>query len=162
MTTIDQLPAAMRTVVTRPLFVLSVEVSGLHLAGGPAGAERRVGDLPGGTFIGERLSGTILPGGTDWQTMRGDDAILLDARILLRTDDDALIAMTYTGMRHAPPDIAARIALGQDVDPASYYFRIVPAFATSGPRYEWLNRIVAIGIGHRLAAGPVYSVFEIL
>jgi hypothetical protein len=162
MTMIDQLPAAMQTVRTRPLFVLSVEVSGLHLAGGPAGAERRVGDLPGGSFAGERLSGIVLPGGTDWQTMRSDDAILLDARILLRTDDDALIAMTYTGMRHAPPDIAARMTLGLDVDPASHYFRIAPTFATSAPRYEWLNRIVAIGIGHRLAAGPVYSVFEIL
>ena len=48
------------------------------------------------------------------------------------------------------------------VDPADYYFRIVPRFTTSAPRYEWLNRVIAIGIGQRLASGPVYSLFEIL
>jgi hypothetical protein len=162
MTASPQIPAFLRTVQTRPLFVANVAVSGLHAPGGPAGAERRVGDLSGGTFSGERLSGAILPGGTDWQTVRGDGAVLLDARVLLHTDDDALIAMTYSGIRHGPPDVIARIGRGEDVDPACYYFRIAPSFATSARRYEWLNRIVAIGIGHRLAAGPVYSVFEIL
>ncbi|MGH6694279.1 DUF3237 family protein [Sphingopyxis sp.] len=46
--------------------------------------------------------------------------------------------------------------------PADYYFRILPRFATSDPRYEWLNRILAVGIGHRLPEGPVYSVFAII
>jgi len=157
-----QIPALLQAVQTRPLFVMNVAVSGVHAPGGPPGAERRIGDLPGGSFEGERLSGAILPGGTDWQTVRSDGAVLLDARIVLRTDDDALIAMTYTGIRHGPQEIIARIGRGEDVDPASYYFRIVASFATSAPRYEWLNRITAIGIGHRLAAGPIYSVFEIL
>ncbi|HWU95703.1 MAG TPA: DUF3237 family protein, partial [Sphingomonas sp.] len=57
---------------TRPLFTLEVAVDGLHLAGGPPGGERRIGDLPSGHFTGERLSGVVLPGGTDWQTLRGD------------------------------------------------------------------------------------------
>ena len=156
------IPECLETVQTRPLFVTRVAVSAIHTPGGPTGAERRGGDVSGGTFAGGRLSGTILPGGADWQTIRSDGAVLLDARIVLRTDDDALIAMTYTGIRHGPPDIMARIGRGEDVDPASYYFRIAPAFATSAPRYEWLNRVAAIGVGHRLAAGPIYSIFEIL
>lgn len=158
----EDLPHVMTAIRTRPLFVLEVEVSGLHMAGGPAGVALRIADVPGGRFAGERLSGTVLPGGTDWQTLRGDDAVLLDARIVLRTDDDALIAMTYSGIRHGPAEVIAAIARGDDVDPASYYFRIVPRFATSAPRYEWLNRILAVGIGHRQAAGPIYSIFEIL
>jgi Protein of unknown function (DUF3237) len=48
------------------------------------------------------------------------------------------------------------------VDPAAYYFRTNPLFETASPKYDWLNRIVSIGIGHRPAGGPVYSVFEIL
>ena len=152
-------PATLRT---RPLLVLEVAVNSLHLAGGPPGAEQRIGDLPTGSFSGERLSGTILPGGTDWQTLRGDGAVLLDARIVLRTNDDALIAMTYTGVRHGPSHVVAAIARGEEVDPECYYFRIVPRFMTSAPSYEWLNRIVSVGIGHRRIDGPVYSIFEIL
>jgi hypothetical protein len=86
----------------------------------------------------------------------------LDARILLRTDDDALIAMTYTGLRHGPAEIMARLSRGEPVDPDSYYFRIVAAFSTSDPRYDWLNRTVALGVGHRRPEGPVYAVHEIL
>lgn len=134
----------------------------LHIVGGPPGAGRRIGDIPGGSFAGDRLRGTILPGGTDWQIERGDGVLQLDARIILRTDDDALIAMTYGGLRHGPADVMARLGRGEAVDPADYYFRIAPSFSTSDPRYEWLNRIVAIGVGHRAARGPIYEVYEVI
>lgn len=162
MTSLDLVPPELRAVQTRPLFVMTVAVGAIHPAGGPAGAERRVSDITGGTISGDRLSGAVLPGGTDWQTIRDDGAALLDARIVIRTDDDALIAMHYTGIRHGPTEVLARIARGEEVDPADYYFRVVPSFATSAPRYEWLNRVMAIGIGHRRADGPVYSIFELL
>jgi len=147
---------------TRLLFSAQVAVDALHVVGGPPGAGRRIGDISGGSFAGDRLRGTILPGGTDWQIERGDDAIQLDARIVLRTDDDALIAMVYNGLRHGPPDVMARLGRGEAVDPADYYFRIVPSFSTSDPRYEWLNRIVAVGVGHRVAQGPIYQVYEVI
>ena len=86
----------------------------------------------------------------------------LDVRLVLRTADDALIGMTYRGIRHGPPDAIARLERGEIVDPKLYYFRITPQFETAAPKYAWLNDIVAIGIGHRLADGPVYSVFEVL
>lgn len=44
----------------------------------------------------------------------------------------------------------------------TYYFRIAPLFQTEAPRYTWLNTVVVLGIGHRLADGPVYSQFEVL
>ena len=65
-------------------------------------------------------------------------------------------------MRHGPADVVAQIEKGQVVDPNSYYFRINPMFETTSPKYDWINRILAIGIGHRRADGPIYSVFEIL
>jgi hypothetical protein len=48
------------------------------------------------------------------------------------------------------------------VDPTSYYFRINPLFETAAAQYDWINRVVGVGIGHRTADGPVYSVFEVL
>jgi hypothetical protein len=56
----------------------------------------------------------------------------------------------------------ARIDKGEAVDPASYYFRITALFETASSTYDWLNRILAIGVGHRRAEGVVYSLFEIL
>jgi len=47
------------------------------------------------------------------------------------------------------------------IDPESYYFRINPLFEAAATRYDWLNRIVAVGIGHRRADGLIYSVFEL-
>jgi hypothetical protein len=35
-------------------------------------------------------------------------------------------------------------------------------FETAVAKYDWLNCIVAIGIGHGRPEGPVYSVFEVL
>ena len=81
---------------------------------------------------------------------------------MLKTTDDALIAMTYRGVRQGPPEVIARLERGEVVDPASYYFRIAPVFETEASQYAWLNNIVAIGTGHRLADGPVYSIFEVL
>jgi len=158
----DDLPAALQALRSRPLFVLRLAVSGIHAAGGPAGAERRLGVVSGGSFAGERLSGIVLDGGADWQLLRSDGATLLDVRLVLQTDDGALIGMTYDGIRHGPPEVMERIARGETVDPDSYYFRSAARFTTSDARYAWLNRVIAIGAGHRAATGPVYSLFEIL
>jgi len=147
---------------TRPLFSMRLAVDALLAVGGPQGNGRRIGGISGGTFEGDRLSGTVMPGGTDWQMLRGDGAVQLDARIVLKTDDDALIAMTYVGLRHGLPDVLERLNRGEPVDPGDYYFRIVPSFATSDPRYDWLNRVVAVATGQRSPKGPDYSVHEIL
>jgi hypothetical protein len=118
--------------------------------------------ITGGRFEGERVSGKVLEGGSDWQNVRGDGSTTLDVRLVLKTADDALIGMTYRGIRHGTPDAIGRLEKGEVIDPQSYYFRIAPLFETESARYAWLNNVVAIGIGHRFADGPVYSVFEVL
>jgi hypothetical protein len=81
---------------------------------------------------------------------------------VLKTKDDALICMTYQGIRHGQPSVIERIEKGEVVDPTSYYFRINPLFETSAAKYDWINRAIAVGIGHRRADGPIYAVFEVL
>ena len=156
------LPEVLQSVRTRPLFVMRLKVLPLQMVGATPGGVRRIGVVPGGSFAGERLSGTVLEGGSDWQTARGDGVLTLDVRLVLKTDDEALVTMTYRGLRHGPSDVLARIDKGEAVDPAGYYFRTNPLFETAAPKYDWLNRIVAIGLGHRLPGCPVYSVFEVL
>ena len=62
----------------------------------------------------------------------------------------------------ASPESERVIEKGEVVDPASYYFRINPLFESEATKYDWINRVIAVGIGHRFADGPVYSVFEVL
>jgi uncharacterized protein DUF3237 len=158
----DKLPEVLKNVHTQPLFVMRLDVRKLLIVGATPNAFRRIGVVTGGAFEGERLSGEVLDGGSDWQTVRSDGATILNVRLVLKTEDNALICMTYQGLRHGPSDVIDRMERGKVVDPASYYFRINPLFETSAPKYDWINRIVAIGIGHRQADGPIYSVFEVL
>jgi hypothetical protein len=161
-TRFEDLPQVLKEVRTRPLFVMRLKVRPLLVVGNTPGANRRIGLVFGGSFEGTRLSGEVLDGGSDWQAVRADGGTMLDVRLVLKTPDDATIAMTYRGVRHGPPDTIERLERGEDVDPASYYFRINPMFETASANYDWLNRILAVGIGHRQSNGPVYSVFEML
>lgn len=146
----------------RPLFVMRLAVRPIVAVGTVAGGpQRRIGIVPGGTFEGDRLSGEVLDGGNDWQWVRGDGSTLLDVRLVLRTSDGALVGMSYRGIRHGPAEVISRLENGEAVDASSYYFRINPLFETASPTYEWLNRIVGIGTGHRLSSGPVYRVYEV-
>ena len=81
-------------------------------------------------------------------------------RLHLKTDDGALILMRYQGLRHGPAEVMRRLDAGHAVDPAEYYFRINPMFETASETHGWLNRILAVGAGHRPLDGPVYSLFE--
>jgi hypothetical protein len=156
------LPEVLKSVRTRPLFVMHLQVRPLVVVGATPGANRRIGLISGGSFEGERLSGQVIDGGSDWQAVRADGSTTLDVRLVLKTKDDALIAMSYRGVRYGPADVIKRMEKGEAVDPSSYYFRINPMFETAAATYDWLNRVVAVGIGHRRPDGPVYSVFEVL
>jgi hypothetical protein len=153
-------PKSLTRLEVRPLFAMRLDVSSVQKIGGNAGTQAAV--IAAGSFEGDRLSGRVMDGGSDWLTLRPDGSLLLDTRLVLETADGAKIAMTYRGIRAGPHDILARLANGDPVDPAEYYFRINPLFDTADPNYDWLNRIVAVGAGHRLPEGPIFSVFEIL
>jgi hypothetical protein len=155
------LPETLKNVRTRPLFVLREQVPPLFIVGQTPNGFRRIGVVPGGSFEGERLSGEVVSG-NDWQSVRTDSCIKLDVRLLLKATDGALIVMTYTCLRAGTPDVIEKLDKGEAVDPSSYYFRMSPMFETSAPQYDWINRIIAVGLGHRFADGPLYSIFEVL
>jgi Protein of unknown function (DUF3237) len=151
----------MPEIKTAHLFTVTLTAGAVQPLGKTPLGERRVVLVTGGRFEGPRLKGTVLDGGSDWILAR-PDALSLDVRLTLKTDDGALIGMTYRGFRHGPPEVIERLNRGESVDPASYYFRIAPLFETGAEKYAWLNRIVAVGTGHRPPEGPIYHIFEVL
>jgi hypothetical protein len=132
-------------------------------AGATPYGERRIFPVGGGRFEGDRLRGIVVPdSGQDWLLARSDGVFQQDVRVLLRTDDDALIFMTYRGLRRATPEVVARLAAGERVPREEYCLRTTPFFETSAPRYAWINKIVSIAVGERLEGAVGYDVFEIL
>jgi hypothetical protein len=123
--------------------------------------QRRVINITGGAFAGPRLSGRILPGGADWQIVRSDGIVEVDARYTLETDDGALIYITNWGLRHGPPGVISRLGAGDKVDPSEYYFRSTPAFETGAPEYAWLNGIIAVAVGERRADAVIITAYEV-
>jgi len=145
----------------RPLFDAQVEVGEILSLGRTPLGERRFIAITGGAFRGERFSGRVLPGGADWQVVRADGAADLDARYVLQTDGGALIHVRSQGLRHGPPEVRARLAAGEVVDPASYYFRTALRFETAAAELDWLNRIIAVARGARRARVVELAAFEL-
>ena len=144
------------------LFKADIELApAQELGAGPLG-RRRIIAITGGRFIGERLSGRVLPGGADWQVIRADGVAELDARYTLETADGALVYVRNHGYRHGPEDVLKRLAAGENIDPARYYMRTTPLFETGDARYAWLNRIVCVASGARRPAAVELEVFEVL
>lgn len=97
----ENLPKALTSVRTRPLVVIREQIPPLIVVGETPDGFRRVGIVQGGAFAGERVSGEIVTG-NDWQTVRKDNCLRLDVRLVLKTTDDALIVMTYQAFRTGP------------------------------------------------------------
>ena len=116
------------------------------------GGRRRIIPILGGTFEGSGLKGRVLPGGADWQIVRADGLGELDTRYTLETDDGKLIYVQNVGIRHASPEVTAKLMAGQPVDPSLVYFRTVPKFETSAPDLAWLMRSIFVGTGERYPA----------
>ena len=122
---------------------------------------RRVVPITGGTIRGERLNGTVLAGGADFQIIGPDGFTRLEARYVIRLDHGAQVYVDNRGVRFGAPDVMARITRGEPVDPAQVYFRSTPRFETGAPAYQWLTRPVFIASGVRHPDRVALSVYEV-
>ena len=142
-------------------FITHVDVAQIVDFGQTARGHRRMVPITGGTFEGPRLKGKVLPG-ADWQIVRPDGVLELEARYALETDDGALISMVNRCLRRASPEVMARLNAGEPVDPSEVYFRTTPTFETSDPRYSWLMDHVFLGSGERKATQVVIQFWAVL
>jgi hypothetical protein len=113
---------------------------------------RRIIPILSGKIVGPEIHARVLGGGSDWQLLRGDGVTVADATYAAETDDGAIIQIRNRGLRHGPPDVMARLAAGEMVDPTAYYFRAAPQFIAPLGRYDWLNTSIFVCSGARYAA----------
>jgi hypothetical protein len=146
---------------TEPIFTIQAELAPIMNLGRTPYGERRVIGITGGSVSGRKLKGRVLPGGADWQNIRSDGAADIQARYTLESDTGARILVSSDGLRHGSPAVMAKLAQGEPVDPALYYFRTVMRFETSDPALDWINRILALARGKREANAVRLDVYEV-
>lgn len=144
------------------LMNIAADVSELQTMGGGPLGERRMVAITGGTFEGPQLKGEIVPGGTDWQIVRADGVLDIDARYALRTEGGALIRVVSQGYRHGPPEVLAALGRGEDVPAERYFFRTVMRFETGDGGLLWLNRTIAVASAQRRARQVLLEAWRLL
>jgi hypothetical protein len=144
-------------------FRISVDVTGgIQELGKTGKGIRRIVPITGGEFEGPGIRGKVVVGGYDWQLLRTDGVVEIDARYMLQTIDGDLITVVNTGLRHGPQDVMQQLANGDEVDPSEYYFRSVPAFETANPKYAWLMQSVFIANGIRKPKQVLMDVWRVV
>jgi hypothetical protein len=113
---------------------------------GPQGT-RTIVQVVGGSFEGPRLKAAVQTPAGDWITNRADGSYRLDVRLTLKTNDGALILVTYNGIGQATNGGAS--------------LRIAPLFETGDPRYVWLTRLQAVGVGERVGTTVKYDIYAL-
>ena len=131
------------------------------MGGGPLG-ERRVVAITGGRFEGPKLQGEIVPGGADWQIVRADGCLDIDARYAMRTGTGAMIRVVSQGYRHGSPEVLAALGRGEDVPAGRYFFRTVMRFETGAKELDWLNRTIAVATAERKARQVLLEAWRLL
>ena len=140
---------------------LRIEVTGSYMLGPSPLGQRRLDRLERGSFKGPKIQAEIVTG-MDLLLGGTDGAMRPDVRLVLMLDDAETLLVVYRGVRHGPREVMQRIAKGEPVQPHEYYLRTALVFETASPKYNWINRIVGVGVGRREPTAAVYDVFEIL
>jgi hypothetical protein len=126
------------------------------------GIRRIIPIVGGGRVEGPLIKGKLVGNAADWQVTRPDGVTVADAIYALETDDGVVIQIRNRGLRHGPPEVIARLAAGEEVDPSAYYFRTVPEFIAPDGPYDWMNRSIFICSGARYPLGIKLWVWRVL
>jgi hypothetical protein len=143
-----------------PAFEVEVELGALEDHGQTRRGHRRVVPIVGGSVRG-MLEGTILAGGADWQIVRPDGAVEVDARYTAKTRDGALVLIHATGIRSGPPEVLEGLLRGEPVDPSTYYFRTVVTLEASAPELRGLQDSIFVAAAVRSADRVTYTAYRV-
>lgn len=141
---------------------LQVEVGPvISLGVGPYG-ERRVVNILGGRVEGPGMEGAVAAGGADWQVVRADGVVDIEAHYSLLLGDGARVEIVSSGVRFGPDAVLQRLHRGDAVDPSEYFFRTFIRFQTGAARLAHLNRTLAVAVGARRMAGVELTLHRVL
>jgi hypothetical protein len=147
---------------TKYVFTITANIGAVTSAGEIGSGVRRIIPITGGEVKGEGISGKVCPFGADFQIIRPNELIELEARYAFETDDGAVVYVENKGIRFGPIDLLQKLRRGEPVDPRLIYFRTVPKFETGAAKYRWLMENLFIGSAARHADRVVIDVHQVL
>lgn len=100
---------------------------------------------PGGWVKGPRINGTLIAPAGDWIRTMPDGNLRQDVRLTIKTDEGALIYVTYNGIVSRSAEVGKRITGGEVLTSADEYFLMAPTMETSAKAYVWLNHVQCVG-----------------
>ncbi|MFB9267199.1 DUF3237 domain-containing protein [Bradyrhizobium erythrophlei] len=147
---------------TRYAFTVTALIGPVTSAGEIGTGVRRIIPIIGGEVKGEKVNGTVLAFGADFQIIRPNELIELEAKYAFETDDGAVVYVENKGIRFGPVDLLQKLKRGEPVDPNLIYFRTVPKFETGAENYRWLMEHIFIASAARHADRVVIDVHQVL
>lgn len=109
--------------------------------------------LDGGWVKGPKINGTLLSPTADWLRTMPDGTLRADVRGTIKTDDGALIYITYGGVIHYPGNSLERLMNGELLTAEDFYFVTTPNLQTSAEKYAWLNKVQCVGRAAEVQVG---------
>ena len=150
------------TIQTKYVFTITALVDAVTLAGDVGFGVRRIIPIIGGEVKGEKVNGKVLPLGADFQFVRPNQLIELEAKYAFQTDDGATVYVENKGIRFGPLELLEKLKRGEVVDPSLIYCRTVPKFETGAENYRWLMESIFVGSAARHPDRVVIDVFMVL
>jgi Protein of unknown function (DUF3237) len=147
---------------TRYVFTITALVGSVMSAGDIGIGVRRIIPITGGEVKGKDVNGRVCAFGADYQIIRPNELIELEAKYAFQTDDGAVIYIENRGIRFGPVELLQRLKRGEAVDPKLIYFRTVPKFETGSEKYRWLMESLFVGSAARHADRVVIDVHQVL
>jgi hypothetical protein len=146
---------------TKYVFTITAHIGSVTSAGNIGHGVRRIIPITGGEVRGA-ITGTVCAFGADFQIIRPNELIELEAKYAFETDDGAVVYVENKGLRFGPVELLQQLKRGEAVDPKLIYFRTVPKFETGSEKYRWLMEHLFIGSAARHADRVVIDVHQVL
>jgi hypothetical protein len=146
---------------TKYVFTITARIGSVTSAGEIGSGVRRIIPIIGGEVKGV-VNGKVLPFGADFQIIRPNELIELEAKYAFETDDGAIVYVENKGIRFGPVELLQKLKRGEPVDPNLIYFRTVPKFETGHEDYRWLMQHIFIASAARHADRVVIDVHQVL
>jgi Protein of unknown function (DUF3237) len=105
----------------------------------------RVVDVLSGWVDGPRIKGKIVPPSGDWVRTLPSGVSRIDARLVVQTDDNEIIYLSYNGIQQCPKENVDKLLNGEVLKSNGCYFITAPTFETKSERYRWLNAVQTVG-----------------
>jgi hypothetical protein len=146
---------------TKYVFTITATIGSVTSAGDVGHGVRRIIPITGGEVRGD-INGMVCAFGADFQIIRPNELIELEAKYAFETDDGAVVYVENKGIRFGPIELLQRLKRGEPVDPRLIYFRTVPKFETGSEKYRWPMQNLFIGSAARHADRVVIDVHQVL